>query len=136
VFSGPFSHLPLSSFLLSRQIQHSLSTAAVTVEAAVVVPMVAAVEAAAVVPMVEAEAFTVADLTAAGGLLVEEEVTTKAAAFVVGQGRVLADRAAGLTADLKRAAVFAQKEIEHRMFVRQSKTASGIRSATPAVPRA
>jgi hypothetical protein len=97
VFSGPFSHLPLSSFLLSRQIQHSLSTAAVTVEAAVVVPMVAAVEAAAVVPMVaavEAEAFTVADLTAAGGLLVEEEVTTKAAAFVVGQGRVLADRAA------------------------------------------
>jgi hypothetical protein len=106
------------------------------VEAAAVVPMVAAVEAveAAVVPMVaavEAEAFTVADLTAAGGLLVEEEVTTKAAAFVVGQGRVLADRAAGVTADLKRAAVFAQKEIERRMFVRQSTTASGIRSATP-----
>ena len=53
--------------------------------AAVVVPMVAAVV---------AEAFTVADLPAAGGLLVEEEVTTKAAAFVVGPGRVLADRAA------------------------------------------
>ena len=94
--------------------------------------------------MVEVEAFTVVvgafaeavDLTAPGGLLVEEEVTTKAAAFVVGPGRVLADRAAGLTADLKRAAVFAQKEIEDRMFVRQSKTASGIRSATPAVPRA
>ena len=61
------------------------------------VPMVAAVEAAAVVPMVaavEAEALTVAHLTAAGGLLVEEEVTTKAAAFVVGPGRVLAERAA------------------------------------------
>jgi hypothetical protein len=64
---------------------------------AAVVPMVAAVAEAAVVPMVaavEAAAFTVADLTAAGGLLVEEEVTTKAAAFVVGPGRVLADRAA------------------------------------------
>jgi hypothetical protein len=127
VFSGPFSHLPLSSFLLSRQFQHSLSTAAVTVEA---VPMAA----------VEVEAFTVVvgastevvDLTAAGGLLVVEEVTTKAAVCVVGPGRGLMERAA----DLKRAAVFAQKEIERRMFVRQSTTASGIRSATPAVPRA
>jgi hypothetical protein len=127
--------LPLSSVLLSRQIQHSLNTAAVTVVEAVEAVSMAAVEAAAAFTA-EGEAFTeVADFTAAGGLLVEEGVSTKAAAFVVGQGRVLAERAAGLTADLKRAAVLAQKEIERRMFVRQSTMASGIRSATPAVPR-
>jgi hypothetical protein len=72
--------------------QHSLSTAAVTVAAAVVAASMAAVEA---VSMVVAEAFTVvvvastvADLTAAGGLLVEA-VTTRGEAFVAGEGRVL-----------------------------------------------
>ncbi|MGB9202658.1 MAG: hypothetical protein WCB94_01660 [Terriglobales bacterium] len=78
--------------MLSRQIQHSLSTAAATVVAAEVAVSMAVVEAEAFT--VVAGVSTVADLTAAGGLLVEEEVTTKAAAFVAGQGRVLAERAA------------------------------------------
>ena len=58
------------------------------------------VAAEAVVSMAAVEAFTVvvgastvADLTAAGGLLVEA-VTTKGEAFVAGEGRVLAERAA------------------------------------------
>jgi hypothetical protein len=77
--------------------RHSLSTAAVTVVAAEVAASMAAVEA---VSMVAAEAFTVvvgastvADLTAAGGLLVEA-VTTKGEVFVAGEGRVLAEREA------------------------------------------
>jgi hypothetical protein len=105
VFSGPFSHLPLSSFLLSRQIQHSLSTAAVTVvEAAEAVPMAAVeveaftVEGAALKAVVGAS--TVVDLTAAGGLLVEE-VTTKGEAFVVGKGPDLMERAAVLMEGLE-----------------------------------
>ena len=102
--------------------------------AAAVVPMVAAVAAEAFTVVVGAST-EVVDLTAAGGLLVVEEVTTKAAVCVVGPGRGLMERAAGLTADLKLAAVLAQAEIVRRMFVRRSTTASGIRSATPAVPR-
>jgi hypothetical protein len=118
--------------LLLRQIQHSLSAAAVTVVAEEEAFMVVA-EAEAFT--VAAEAFTaVADLMAASGLLVEE-VTTKAAAFVVGQGLALAERAAVRMAGLKLAAVLAQAEIVCRMFVRQSTMASGIRSAPPAVPR-
>ena len=75
-----------------------------------------------------------ADIMAAGGLLVEE-VITKAAAFVVGQGLVLTERAAVRMAGLKGAAVLAQAEVVRRIFVRQSTMASGTRSATPAVPR-
>ena len=95
--------------------------------------------------MVGAEASTVvADITAAGGLLVEEataeEVTAKAAVFVVGQELAFVERAAVLTAGLKRGAVLAQAEPVRRMFVRRifvrrSTMASGIRSAAPVVPR-
>jgi hypothetical protein len=145
--------------LLSHQIQHSLSAAAATVVAAVEAPMAAAVAAFMVVgvgafTVVAAEAFTVAavaaftvgavgaftataafmvgaDIMAAGGLLVEE-VITKAAAFVVGQGLVLMERAAVRMAGLKGAAALAQAEVVRRIFVRQSTMASGTRSATPA----
>jgi hypothetical protein len=127
VFCGPFSHLPLSSFLLSRQIRHLRSTAAVTVVAAVAVSMVAAVEVSMAVAV---EAFTAAGLLVAGVLLLEE-VTTKAAASVGVQRRVAAEWAVGLMAGLKPAAVLAQAEIVCRMFVRQSTMASGIRSAVP-----
>jgi hypothetical protein len=94
--------------------------------------------------MVAAEAFTAADLMAASGLLVEEG-TIRAAASVVGQGVVRAERAADRMAGPKRAAVLAQGEVVRRMFVRrmfvrqsfvrQSMMASGIRSATLVVPR-
>ena len=95
VFSDPFSHLPLSSVLVSRQIQHSLSTAAVTVVAAVAVVSMAAVEAAEAFTVAAAVAFTVEDLTVAGGLLVAV-VTTKGEAFVVGKGPDLMKRAAAM----------------------------------------
>jgi hypothetical protein len=114
--------------LLSRQIQHLRSTAAVTVVAAVAVSMAAVVAVAAFTAVAAVAAFTAA--VVAGGLLVEE-ITTKAAASVGGQGRVPAERAAGLMAGLKRAAVLAQAEIVCRTFVRQSTMASGIRSAVP-----
>jgi Trm5-related predicted tRNA methylase len=76
----------------------------------------------------------VADIMAAGGLLVEE-VITKAEAFVVGQGLVLMERAAVRMAGLKEDVVLAQAEVVRRIFVRQSTMGSGIRSANPAVPR-
>jgi len=73
-----------------------------------------------------------ADLIAASGLLAEG-VTTKAAAFVVDQRRVVTERAAVRTAGLKLAAIPVRSEIIRRMFVPQSTMASGIRSATPVV---
>ncbi|MGD1214926.1 MAG: hypothetical protein ABR861_08055 [Terriglobales bacterium] len=109
--------------MLSHQIQHSLSTAAVT--AAGAVPMAAEAAEASMVA---------ADLIAASGLLAEG-VTTKAAAFVVDQRRVVTERAAVRTAGLKLAAIPVRSEIIRRMFVPQSTMASGIRSATPVVPR-
>jgi hypothetical protein len=132
--------------LLSRQFQHSLSAAAAPVVAVVEVLMAAVAVAAAFTVAAVAAAFTVAvaaafmavfavmaDITAASGLLVEE-VITKAAALVVGQGLVLTVRAVVRTAGLKRAAVLAQAEVVRRMFVRQSTMGSGTRSATLAVP--
>jgi len=112
--------------LLSLQFQHSPNAAAVTVAAVVaagsmaeeaVASMVAEVEAsmAAVDFLVVARAdFVVAASLAVRGLL--EEVTTKAAG-------------------LKVIAIPARAEIIRRMFVPQSMMASGIRSATPVVPR-
>jgi Trm5-related predicted tRNA methylase len=83
---------------------------------------------------VAAAFMVVADIMAAGGLLVEE-VITKAEAFVVGQGLVLMERAAVRMAGLKEDVVLAQAEVVRRIFVRQSTMGSGIRSANPAVPR-
>jgi hypothetical protein len=117
--------LLLSSVLLSPQIQHSLNTAAAATVAAVAVPMAAE---AAVASMV------VAELMAARGLQAEE-VTPKAAALVVDQRRGVTEPAAVHPAALKLAAIPARPEIIRRMFVPQSTMASGIRSATPVVPR-
>ena len=75
-----------------------------------------------------------ADLMAARGLLAEE-VTTKAAAFVVDQRRVITEWAAVHTAGLKVAAIPARSEIIRRVIVPQLPMASGILSATPVVPR-
>jgi hypothetical protein len=113
--------LLLSSVLLSRQIKHSRSAAAVTA-------VVAAAEAVVALMMVAA------DLMAARGLLAEE-VTTEAAAFVVDQGRVLTERAAVRTAGLKLAGIPARPEIIRRVIVPQLPMASGILSATPVVRR-
>jgi hypothetical protein len=118
--------LLLSSVLLSRQIKHSRSAAAVTAVVAVAVSMAA--EAVVALMMVAA------DLMAAPGLLAEE-VTTEAAAFVVDQGRVLTERAAVRTAGLKLAGIPARPEIIRRVIVPQLPMASGILSATPVVPR-
>jgi hypothetical protein len=111
-------YLLLPSVSLSRQIQHSLSTAA-AVTAVVAVAVSMAVEAEAEASMVVAdlmavENFVVAASMAARGRLAEE-VTTKAAG-------------------LKLAAISARPEIGRRTFVPQSTMASGIRSATPVVP--
>jgi hypothetical protein len=91
---------------------------------------------AAVFMAAEAEeaSMVAADLMAARGLLAEE-VTTKAAAFVVDQRRVITEWAAVHTAGLKVAAIPARSEIIRRMFVPQSTTVSGIRLATPVAPR-
>jgi hypothetical protein len=131
--------------LVPHQTQHSLSAAAATVGAAEGVVSTAAAVAVSTVgvgaftvaveaSMVVGGAIMAADITVAGGRLVEE-VTAKAAAFAVGQGLVFVERAAVLTAGLKRAAVLARAEIERRIFVRQSTMGSGIRSAAPVVPR-
>ncbi len=74
-----------------------------------------------------------ADITVAGGLMAEE-VTAEAAAFVADQRPVVRERAAVPTAGPKLAAI-PVGEIVRRMFVPQSPMASGIRSATRAVPR-
>ena len=71
---------------------------------------------------------------AARGLLAEE-VTPKAAASAVDQQRGITGRAAVRTAGLKLAAISARPEIIRRTFVPQSMMASGIRLATPVVPR-
>ena len=71
--------------------------------------------------------------TVAGGLMAEE-VTAEAAAFVADQRPVVMERAAVPTAGPKLAAILVG-EIVRRMFVPQSPMASGIRSATRAVPR-
>lgn len=105
-----------------------------TVAVAVVASTVAAAEAFTAAAVGAAAFMVAADIMAAGGLLVEE-VITKAAAFVVGQGLVLMERAAVRMAGLKGAAVLAQAEVVRRIFVRQSTMASGIRLAAPAVPR-
>src|ERR1019366_6585697 len=114
------SHLLLSSVLLSRQIQHSLSTAAAVT--------------AVVVPMAAGASMVAAASLAARGLLAEE-VTPKAAASAVDQQRGITGRAAVRTAGLKLAAISARPEIIRRTFVPQSMMASGIRLATPVVPR-
>jgi len=67
--------------------------------------------------------------------LMAAEVTSKAAAFVVDQRRVITEWAAVHTAGLKLAAIPARSEIIRRMFVPQSTTVSGIRLATPVAPR-
>jgi hypothetical protein len=128
--------LLLSSVLLSPQIQHSLNTAAAATVAAVAVPMAAVAE-ASMVAAVEAST-VVAALMAARGLQAElqaEEVTPKAAALVVDQRRGVTEPAAVHPAALELAAIPVRPEIIRRMFVPQSTMASGIRSATPVVPR-
>ena len=92
--------------------------------------------AAAVVSMAEAAVATMvaADITVAGGLMAEE-VTAEAAAFVVDQRPVVRERAAVPTAGPKLAAIPVRSEIVRRIFVPQPPMASGIRSATRAVPR-
>jgi hypothetical protein len=103
------------------------------VAAVTVAAVAAAVSMAGAV--VAAVATTVAaDITVAGGLMAEE-VTAEAAAFVVDQRPVVRERAAVPTAGPKLAAIPVRSEIVHRMFVPQSPMASGIRSATRAVPR-
>ncbi|MGB2606912.1 MAG: hypothetical protein WBC78_25135 [Candidatus Sulfotelmatobacter sp.] len=98
-----------------------------TVEAAVVADSTAAA-------LVEAAATTVAaDITVAGGLMAEE-VTAEAAAFVVDQRPVVRERAAVRTAGPKLPAI-PVGEIGRLMSVPQSPMASGILSATRAVPR-
>lgn len=101
---------------------------AVTAVAAVVADSTAAA-------LVEAAVATMvaADITVAGGLMAEE-VTAEAAAFVVDQRPVVRERATVPTAGPELAAIPAG-EIVRRMFVPQSPMASGIRSATRAVPR-
>ena len=100
--------------------------------------MVAAVTAAAAVAVSMAGAAVAttvaADITMAGGLMAEE-LTAEAVAFVVDQRPVVRERAAVPTAGPKLAAIPVRSEIVRRMFVPQSPMASGIRSATRAVPR-
>ena len=105
------------------------------VTAAVAVAAVTAAVVAAVSMAGAAVATTVAaDITVAGGLMAEE-LTAEAVAFVVDQRPVVRERAAVPTAGPKLAAIPVRSEIVRRMFVPQSPMASGIRSATRAVPR-
>jgi hypothetical protein len=103
---------------------------------AVTAAVVAVVADSTAAALVEAAVATTvaADIMAAGGLMAEE-VTAEAAAFVVDQRPVVRARAAVPTAGPKLAAIPVRSEIVRRMFVPQSPMASGIRSATRAVPR-
>ena len=112
---------------------------AVTVAVAAVVSMAEAVVAGVATTvaadiMAAVATMVAADITVAGGLMAEE-VTAEAAAFVVDQRPVVRERAAVPTAGPKLAAIPVRSEIVRRMFVPQSPMASGIRSATRAVPR-
>jgi len=107
-----------SSVLLSRQIQHSLSAAAVTAVAVVVAGPMAeeAVASMVVADLMAAEDIVVAAPMAARGPMAEE-VTTK----VAGMGL---------------AAITVRPKIGRRQtFLARSTMASGIRSAAPVVPR-
>ena len=147
MFSDPSSHLLFSSVLLSRQMQHSLSTVVAAVTAAEeeegAVPMVAAAGAVSMVAvegavsMVAAEDSEatmgvvdpiagVGDLVAVGSLVVAASEAAR---------DLLAEEVTPTAAGPELAAISVRREIVSRMFLPPSTMASGIRSATAAVPR-